>query len=409
MTDHCEYFFPIGGYATRRRLRKHAVPSRFAWSDSATVSQLERDARLQQRNSHKLEADAESVPTVCQCSDLVNEVVIDSETCDADDCVTLEVEHPFEKQNCSVSSQTIYPCAPFSIEHFIFDNEGIQFYTGLDSYSDFLFVLATLGPGAYHLNYKFTKSVNLSVENQFFVTLMKLRQHKQHFELSRMFGISEFMVSNIYLTWVNFMARQWREVNVWPSKDAVKFFAPSDFKMKFPSTRIIIDGTECPIKKPKTPVAQQSSFSTYKNRNTLKVLAGMTPGGLVSYVSPAYGGSTSDRQIVERSALIRLCDPFDSIMADKGFNVQDLFAVSNVKINIPTFFRKKNRMSGKIVMKDRKISSKRCHIERMIGLAKTYKVLREPMTVHEIQLGSEIIFICFMLCNFRNCIMSPYS
>jgi len=62
-------------------------------------------------------------------------------------------------------------------------------------------------------------------------------------------------------------------------------------------------------------------------------LVGVTPGGQVSYVSPAYGGSTSNHQIVERSDLIRICNPTDSIMADKGFDVQDIFAALDVTIN----------------------------------------------------------------------------
>ncbi|KAK2148196.1 hypothetical protein LSH36_510g00015 [Paralvinella palmiformis] len=65
----------------------------------------------------------------------------------------------------------------------------------------------------------------------------------------------------------------------------------------------------------------------------LEVLVGVTPGGQVSYVSPAYGGSTSNHQIVERSDLIRICNPTDSIMADKGFDVQDIFAALDVTIN----------------------------------------------------------------------------
>ena len=154
------------------------------------------------------------------------------------------------------------------------------------------------------------------------------------------------------------MDRQWKKLDLWPSKDLVKYIVPSDFKSKFPKARIVVDGTECPIKKLKNPKNQQETFSTYKNRNTFKVLVGASPGGLLTYVSPAYGGAASDRQIVERGNLPDKCDSGDSIMADKGFNVWEIFAQSDVTINIPTFFKKNNRLSNKSVINDRKIDSK---------------------------------------------------
>ena len=289
----------------------------------------------------------------------------------------------------------------FSASRFATDKEGMHFYTGLENYEKFCFVLFTLGPAAYELMYYHGVKPVISVEDQFFCTLIKLREHKTNFEISRMFGISEATVTNIFVTWINFMACQWGEIDWWPSGDMVKFYAPTDFRLKFPSTRVIVDGTECPIKKPKEPVAQQATFSNYKNRNTVKVLVGTSPGGLTSYVSPAYGGSVSDRQICERSNLPKMCDPGDSVMADKGFNVQDLFETSMVSINIPTFFHKKNRLSGSTVIKDRKIASKRVHVERIIGLAKTYKILQQPMNNTESALATQIIHVCFYLCNFR--------
>jgi len=131
----------------------------------------------------------------------------------------------------------------------------------------------------------------------------------------------------------------------------------------------------------------------------------------VSYVSDAYGGSTSDRQICERSDLIKkpLFTSGDSIMADRGFNVQDLFASKDVQVNIPSFMKGRSQLSSSEVIKDRRIASKRIHIERIIGLAKTFKILKQPMPGHRLRLGNRIIKVCFFLCNFKTCIVGRYS
>lgn len=51
-------------------------------------------------------------------------------------------------------------------------------------------------------------------------------------------------------------------------------------------------------------------------------------------------------------------------MTNKGFNVQDIFGPKDVSISTPTFFE--NRMFGKSVIRDRKVSSKRVHIDRIL-------------------------------------------
>lgn len=294
----------------------------------------------------------------------------------------------------------------FSVQNYCDDPKGIHFYTGLESYEKFEFVLETLGQAAYNLICPFG-SCSMDVENQYFATLIKLRLNKTYFELSRMFLVSESEMYGIICMWVRFMSLQWRELDIFPSKACTGFYAPSDFKKKFPFTRVIVDGTEIPIKKPKKPTAQQATFSTYKNRNTVKTLIGTSPSGMVTYVSECYGGSTSDRQIIERSDLALHCNRGDSIMADKGFDVQDLLAPYGIHVNMPAFFSKINRIPGEVVRKDRKIASKRVHVERSIGLGKTYKILTSPLCHSEVLLSSDIVFICFMLCNMRENIVGP--
>ncbi|XP_034243492.1 uncharacterized protein LOC117646561 [Thrips palmi] len=221
---------------------------------------------------------------------------------------------------------------------------------------------------------------------------MKIRKNKDDYELTRFFGVSDVTVSNVFVTWINFMYQMWSLLEIWPSRELVDFFMPEGFRKYYPSTRVIVDCTEVPINKPKNPAAQQAVFSYYKNRCTGKFEVGATPSGLLCHCSSGYGGSASDRQIVERSGLLNKCERSDSIMADRGFDVQDLFASSGVTVNIPTFLRGKSQLPGVTLLQDRKLSSKRVHIERLIGLLKTYEILQTPMNGFYVPICSKIFF-----------------
>lgn len=93
-------------------------------------------------------------------------------------------------------------------------------------------------------------------------------------------------------------------------------------------------------------------------------------------------------------------------MADRGFNVQDLFAVKNIAVNIPAFLKGKSQLPGFVLKRDQQLASQRAHIERLIGLTKTYKILQSPMVSFYVPLASKIFFICVMLCNFKEGIVN---
>jgi hypothetical protein len=98
----------------------------------------------------------------------------------------------------------------------------------------------------------------------------------------------------------------------------------------------------------------------------------------------------------------------DSIMADRGILVQDLFAGQNVTVNTPTKMRGKNQLPAATVIKDREISSKRVHVERVIGLAKTYKTLQNEQDHLKTPHGGRILYFCFVLSNFRRSIVAKF-
>ena len=157
------------------------------------------------------------------------------------------------------------------------------------------------------------------------------------------------------------------------------------------------------IEKPGNVKDQRATWSSYKNCNTLKTMIGISPNGVVTYISPSYGGSASDRQIIERSELLKpgMFKPKESIMADRGIMVQDLFASKDVMVNTPTTMKGRTQLPADIVLKDRKIASKRVHVERVIGLAKQYKILTTKMDTQRVPYGGKIIYVCFALLNLR--------
>jgi len=336
-------------------LRQEAVPSVFFWSKVDTPAAVARRSRAQRRKNETMSNAATSTVTHADETtdedigasanilqfDLAEEIVLSSSHVPISSATNTDI---VSVTSTSMQTENIAVRAPafLSFESLCTDERLLHYYTGLETAAKLQAVLATLGPAVSCLKYYGTTIVDsMPPVDKFILMLAKLRQNMDYLPLSRLCGVSVFTAQNIFITWINFCSRQWSEINMWPPKDLVHFYAPKDFKLKFPTIRVIVDGTEIPVNQPSNPIAQRATFSSYKNRNTVKVLVGSTPGGLISYLSPAFGGSASDRQIVERSNLSQMCEPGDSIMADKGFNVQDLFASNDITVNIPTFLREK--------------------------------------------------------------------
>ena len=78
----------------------------------------------------------------------------------------------------------------------------------------------------------------------------------------------------------------------------------------------------------------------HKNHTTLEGLVGSSPGGALMFISKLYTGHIFDREIVKRSGFLNFpFDRGDSVMADKGFTVEDLLPLG-VSLNLPPFLTK---------------------------------------------------------------------
>ena len=211
------------------------------------------------------------------------------------------------------------------------NNKELHYYTGFKSYEIFKTCFDFLGPAAYGLNYwdsstvteasnaeKGTKGRNrkLPPMDEFLLVMARLRAGLSETDLAYRFAVFQSAVSRIWITWINFMYLQLQMIPLWPTRAMIDADMPECFKKMYSSTRVILDATEIRIEKPGLPQLQQVTFSSYKNTDTYKVLVGISPSGVITFVSNLYTGSILDKELTRCSGILDILEPGDSVMAN---------------------------------------------------------------------------------------------
>ena len=310
-----------------------------------------------------------------------------------------------------VELKTKLSASQFRIAEISSNPEKIQFYTGFQNYATLKIFYDSLGPAVNHLNYwgseitGDTKSLrgrnrSLPPMEEFFFVLVQIRLGLLEKDLAYCFGISISTVSRICITWINFLYIKLREFPLWPKKEIVQAYMPHVFKELYPSTRVIIDATEIFVETPSLLELQQMTFYTYKNHNTYKALVGISPSGAITFVSHLFPGSISDKQLTKRSGLLEMLQPGDSIMADRGFDIQDDVTPLGVCVNIPPFLKGKSQFDASELVETQRIASLRIHVERAMERIKNCHILDRTMPASLTNVAEQIFIVCAILSNF---------
>ena len=89
------------------------------------------------------------------------------------------------------------------------------------------------------------------------------------------------------------------------------------------------------------------------------------------------------------------------IMADRGFEIQDLLVKSGLLLNIPLFKGAQAFLSRSDVVKTQIIASARSHVERAIGRVKrTFHIFDGDISLRMAGSINQIWSICALLTNF---------
>lgn len=263
----------------------------------------------------------------------------------------------------------------------------------------------------------FVKATNkkLPLQEQLFLTLVKLRHNVSFDFLAHVKGIPKTTMVDYFWKWIDMLHAKIGFFVKWQDRETIFQTIPPVFKEKFPRLTSIIDCFEIFMEAPRNLLARAQCFSSYKRHTTVKVFISCSPLGSINFLSKAWGGRVSDVQIVRESNFIspQFHLPGDQILADRGFMLAEDFATKcSAQLITPAFTKGKKQLPASEVESSRKISSVRIHIERVIGLMKNrFTILKGTMPVRCVQslkdesLGStesscdKLITVCAALTN----------
>ena len=131
------------------------------------------------------------------------------------------------------------------------------------------------------------------------------------------------------------------------------------------------------------------------------MLVGISPSGIITFVSKLYAGSISDKELTRCSGIMDLLQPGDSVIADHGFDIQDELAIRGVRLIILPFLKGKFKLSESELVETRRIASVRIHVERAMERIKNFYIFDQIIPSSMANIVNQAFFVYAVLSNFH--------
>ena len=144
------------------------------------------------------------------------------------------------------------------------------------------------------------KVITISFEDQICIPVMKVRQNYTSLHLAQLFSCSVATISTIVLTFIHVLHDiAFKEImTTVPSRHKNNACIPSSFSSSgFSTCTIIIDCTDIEVATPGLMSHQHATYSSYRGVTSFKVLVGVAPNAVITFVSQLYPGSISDNTL----------------------------------------------------------------------------------------------------------------
>lgn len=292
--------------------------------------------------------------------------------------------------------------ANISIDTFKDDGQ-INFYTGLGNHKTLKILFDFVSPHVPHTTHN-----KLSNFQQLVLFLIRLRLNLETQDLGYRYNVSQETACRTFNKWLDIMHIKLKKIVFWPERQNLIKTMPSSFRSNFEGhIAVIIDCFEIPIDRPSSLKARAATWSNYKQRNTVKYLIGITPQGVISFISIGFGGRCSDKYVTETSGIFNNLIPGDVVLADRGFNNLNSVGFYCAKLVLPASARGIKQLNPVDVESTKKIASLRIHVERVIGqLRQKFQILKGVLPLELLNNSNDdvapidkIVHVCCALVN----------
>lgn len=282
------------------------------------------------------------------------------------------------------------------------DDSRVKYYTGLPNYEAFNVLLSRVIPFLPQGRRKLTPF------QMVMATLMCLRLDLPFQHIGHLLDVHRGTVSVAFHETLNVMYARLAPMVHWPDRDSLQVSMPPQFVETFGNrVAAIIDSFEVSIQRPTNPNARAETFS-HKHSNTLKYVIGITPQGVISFISKGWCGRTSEKKITEDCGFLDKLLPSDLVLADQGFDIKESVGMMCAEVKTPALTEAQRQLDAKDVGETRSLKHLKIHVERVTGVVRNkYKILSSkipnsmvlPCEGENVTLLDKIVVVCCALTN----------
>ena len=383
----------------QKNLKKIAIPSCNLPSNNTIIAANE--IRIVRRIKRRENAELKSQMIKTEEEGIKREVIMVEENEEVEDVHGVRVEKAADitvplSKDAEVQVQS--DCTNSKFVNFIKNDSELNIATGIETFN----ILNTI-VGIIKLVHgtKFEGSnVRMNTLERVVMTYVKLKQNLSYSFLAILFNSRTAEdCERVFHDTVKILSECLKVAIRWPSKEEIAKSLPESFE-GFENIRVVLDYIELFIQEPTNPGGQVLTNSS--NKETCKIMIGVTPAGNISFISKPYSGVVSDLNIFQQSDLTKLLEPGDAIMVDRGFLIDEVCAVNRGKYIKPSKDKKQVTKADSIVTS--KIG--RVHIERFNRRISTFQIVGSKMPVALVPLLEDIFTVICATINISSSLLS---